>query len=154
MSRTDDVINVAGHRLSTGRMEEVLAAHHDVAECAVFGVNDAMKGQVPVGLLVLNAGLERSSEDVEKEAVAMVREQIGAVACFKRAVVVKRLPKTRSGKILRATLQKMVNGDVFKIPATIDDPLILDEISESLGLSVPEHIDDDIPEYYLRSVFM
>ena len=84
----------------------------------------------------------------------MVREQIGAVACFKRAVVVKRLPKTRSGKILRATLQKMVNGDVFKIPATIDDPLILDEISESLGLSVPEHIDDDIPEYYLRSVFM
>jgi len=154
MSRTDDVINVAGHRLSTGRMEEVLAAHRDVAECAVFGVNDPMKGQVPVGLLVLNAGLARTAEEVEKEAVAMVRDQIGPVACFKRAVVVKRLPKTRSGKILRATLQKMVNGDAFKIPATIDDPAILDEISLALGLSIPEGSDDDFPEYYWHTMFV
>lgn len=137
MGRTDDVINVAGNGLSSGRMEEVLVAHHDVVECAVFGVNDAMKDQVPVGLLVLSAGLERRSEDVEKEAVAMVREQIGALACFKRAAVVKRLPKTRSGKILRATLQKMQNGEEFKIHATIDDPAKLKEISESLGFSTP-----------------
>ncbi|NKI16093.1 propionyl-CoA synthetase [Spongiibacter sp. KMU-166] len=135
MSRTDDVINVAGHRLSTGRMEEVLAAHHDVAECAVFGVNDPMKGQVPYGLLVLNAGVARPVEEIEQETIALVREQVGPVACFKQARAVKRLPKTRSGKILRATLQKMLNGEPYKVPATIDDAAILDEISETLGLA-------------------
>lgn len=132
MSRTDDVINVAGHRLSTGRMEEVLASLKDVAECAVFGVNDDMKGQMPLGLLVINAGVDRPVEDIEQDAVAIVRQEIGPVAAFKRAVVVKRLPKTRSGKILRATLQKIANGEEYKVPATIDDPAILDEIAERL----------------------
>lgn len=132
MSRTDDVINVAGHRLSTGRMEEVLASLKDVAECAVFGVNDDMKGQVPLGLLVLNAGVERDDADVAEEAIAHVRKEVGPVAFFKRAVVVKRLPKTRSGKILRATLQKIANGESYKIPATIDDPAILEEIKAKL----------------------
>ncbi|MGB1906308.1 MAG: AMP-binding enzyme, partial [Spongiibacter sp.] len=120
---------------STGRMEEVLAAHHDVAECAVFGVNDPMKGQVPYGLLVLNAGVARPVEEIEQETIALVREQVGPVACFKQARAVKRLPKTRSGKILRATLQKMLNGEPYKVPATIDDAAILDEISETLGLT-------------------
>lgn len=155
MSRTDDVINVAGHRLSTGRMEEVLASHPEVAECAVFGVKDAMKGQIPVGLLVLNAGVERAAEDVEREVIAMVREQIGPVACFKRAVVVKRLPKTRSGKILRSTLQKICDGESYKVPATIDDPAILDEISQSLRLRQQKGADDDGQmEYYLKTVFI
>ena len=132
MSRTDDVINVAGHRLSTGRMEEVLASLKDVAECAVFGVNDEMKGQVPLGLLVLNAGVQRPAEDIVTDAVALVRKEVGPVAFFKRAVVVTRLPKTRSGKILRATLQKIANGEAYKVPATIDDPAILDEIKANL----------------------
>ncbi len=132
MSRTDDIINVAGHRLSTGAMEEVLASHPDVAECAVFGAADSLKGQLPLGLLVLNAGCARDSSEIIKESVQLVREKIGPVAAFKQAVVVKRLPKTRSGKILRGTMQKMADGAEWKMPATIDDPAILDEIASSL----------------------
>ena len=132
MSRTDDIINVAGHRLSTGAMEEVLAAHPDVAECAVLGVEDSLKGQMPVGLLVLNAGVERNPEEIIAEIVKSVREQIGPVAAFKMATVVKRLPKTRSGKILRGTIQKIADNHEFNIPATIDDPVILDEIENAL----------------------
>ncbi len=132
MSRTDDVINVAGHRLSTGAIEEVLAAHPDVAECAVMGVADALKGELPLGCLVLNAGVERDESEIVAEVVQLVREQIGPVAAFKLAVVVKRVPKTRSGKILRGTMKKIADGDEWKMPATIDDPLILDEITESL----------------------
>ena len=133
MSRTDDVINVAGHRLSTGAMEEVLAGHSDVAECAVMGVADDLKGQVPVGMLVLNSGCDRSREDICKEVVQKVRAEIGPVAAFKSAVVVKRLPKTRSGKILRGTMRSIADGTDWKMPATIDDPVILDEITESLS---------------------
>jgi propionyl-CoA synthetase len=129
MTRTDDVINVAGHRLSTGAIEEVLAAHPDVAECAVTGVADELKGQVPLGFLVLKAGVERDHTDIVREAVQMVREQIGPVASFKTATVVKRLPKTRSGKILRGILQKIADGQEYKVPATIDDPAILAEIA-------------------------
>ncbi|MCY4192627.1 MAG: AMP-binding protein, partial [Rhodospirillaceae bacterium] len=132
MTRTDDVINVAGHRLSTGGMEEVLADHPDVAECAVIGVADDMKGQVPLGFLVLNAGTARSADDVISEVVSMVRERIGPVAAFKSAVVVKRLPKTRSGKILRGTMQKIADDQDWSMPATIDDPAILDEIAMAL----------------------
>ncbi|MEE2945923.1 MAG: propionyl-CoA synthetase [Pseudomonadota bacterium] len=132
MARTDDVINVAGHRLSTGGMEEVLAAHKDVAECAVIGVSDSLKGQMPVGFLCLNAGCDRAPEDVVKEVVADVRNQIGPVAAFKKAVVVDRLPKTRSGKILRGTMVSIADGKEWKMPATIDDPAILDEIGEAL----------------------
>jgi propionyl-CoA synthetase len=132
MSRTDDIINVAGHRLSTGAMEEVLAAHPDVAECAVLGVEDSLKGQMPVGLLVLNAGVDRDPEEIIAEIVKSVREQIGPVAAFKMATVVKRLPKTRSGKILRGTIQKIADNHEFNIPATIDDPVILDEIENAL----------------------
>ena len=132
MSRTDDIINVAGHRLSTGAMEEVLAAHPDVAECAVTGVADALKGQIPLGLIVLNAGCDRSYDDIVSEVVKMVRERIGPVAAFKQAVVIQRLPKTRSGKILRGTMQKIADVEQWKMPATIDDPLILDEITEAL----------------------
>ncbi|MFP4227122.1 MAG: AMP-binding enzyme, partial [Desulfobacterales bacterium] len=132
MSRTDDIINVAGHRLSTGAMEEVMAAHPDVAECAVLGVEDSLKGQMPVGLLVLNAGVERDPEEIIAEIVKSVREQIGPVAAFKMATVVKRLPKTRSGKILRGTIQKIADNQEFKIPATIDDPVILEEIENAL----------------------
>jgi len=132
MSRTDDIINVAGHRLSTGAMEEVLASHPDVAECAVIGVADQLKGQLPLGFLVLKAGVERSDEEIVKEAVKLVRDKIGPVAAFKTATVVKRLPKTRSGKILRATMVKIADSEEYKIPATIDDPAILDEIEESL----------------------
>ncbi|MGB0661065.1 MAG: propionate-CoA ligase PrpE [Mangrovicoccus sp.] len=132
MARTDDVINVAGHRLSTGGMEEVLAAHPDVAECAVIGVTDQLKGQLPMGFLCLNSGCDRDQADVVKEVVTMVREKIGPVAAFKLAVVVDRLPKTRSGKILRGTMVKIADGEEFKMPATIDDPAILDEISVSL----------------------
>ena len=132
MTRTDDVINVAGHRLSTGAMEEVLASHPDVAECAVIGVADALKGQLPLGFLVLSAGCERSSEEICGEVVKLVREKIGPVAAFKTATVVKRLPKTRSGKILRGTMQKIADDEAWKMPATIDDPAILGEITESL----------------------
>ncbi len=132
MARTDDIINVAGHRLSTGAMEEVLAAHPDVAECAVIGVADQLKGQLPVGFLVLKAGAD-SSNEVTKEVVQMVRDRIGPVAAFKSAAVVKRLPKTRSGKILRATMRQIADGAEVKVPATIDDPAILDEIKETLA---------------------
>ncbi|MCR9255874.1 MAG: propionyl-CoA synthetase [Alphaproteobacteria bacterium] len=132
MARTDDIINVAGHRLSTGGMEDVLAQHPDVAECAVLGISDALKGQVPLGLLVLKNGANEPPEEVQKECIALVREKIGPVAAFKLAVVVPRLPKTRSGKILRATIQKIADGEPFKMPATIDDPAILDEIAEAL----------------------
>ena len=132
MARTDDVINVAGHRLSTGGMEEVLAGHPDVAECAVIGVTDQLKGQMPVGFLCLNAGTNRPHDEISAEVVKLVREKIGPVAAFKLAVVVDRLPKTRSGKILRATMVKIADCEEFKMPATIDDPAILDEIREAL----------------------
>ena len=132
MSRTDDIINVAGHRLSTGAMEEVLADHPDVAECAVLGVDDALKGQVPVGFLVLNAGVDRDHPDIIKEVIQSVRDRIGPVASFKTATVVKRLPKTRSGKILRGTIQKIADNKDYKVPATIDDPTILGEMEEAL----------------------
>ncbi|MGB7859870.1 MAG: propionyl-CoA synthetase [Acidimicrobiia bacterium] len=132
MSRIDDIINVAGHRLSTGAMEEVLASHPDVAECAVIGVADEMKGQLPLGFVVLNAGADRDPIQVEAELVTMVRDQIGPVAAFKKAVVVGRLPKTRSGKILRSTMRKIADGEPWTMPATIDDPAILDEIGSAL----------------------
>ncbi len=133
MSRTDDIINVAGHRLSTGAMEEILSDHKDVAECAVLGVDDALKGQVPIGFIVLKAGVTRSNEEIIKEVVQMVRDRIGPVASFKTATVVKRLPKTRSGKILRGTIQKIADNKEWKMPATIDDPVCLDEISQALN---------------------
>src|SRR3984893_17682202 len=132
MSRTDDIINVAGHRLSTGGMEEVLASHKDVAECAVIGVKDELKGEVPCGFIVLKAGVERSPAEIETEIVALVREKIGPVAAFRLAVTVARLPKTRSGKILRGTMKKIADGDAWTMPPTIDDPVILDEISGAL----------------------
>ncbi len=132
MARTDDIINVAGHRLSTGGMEEVLSAHPDVAECAVIGVADQLKGQIPFGFLLLNAGVERSEQEVINEVVGMVRAKIGPVAAFKTAVVVNRLPKTRSGKILRGTMQKIADCEDYKMPATIDDPQILEEIDAAL----------------------
>jgi propionyl-CoA synthetase len=138
MARTDDVINVAGHRLSTGAMEEVLASHRDVAECAVIGVADALKGQSPLGFLCLNKGADRDHDAVARECVALVRDRIGPVADFKRAIVVDRLPKTRSGKILRATMVKIADNQPWKMPATIDDPAILEEITvalQSLGLA-------------------
>ncbi len=133
MTRTDDIINVAGHRLSTGGMEEVLAAHPDVAECAVMGVADALKGQVPLGLIVLKAGVNRRADEIEREAVALVRERIGPVASFKAALVVDRLPKTRSGKILRGTMRRIADGEDYRVPATIDDPAILGEITVALA---------------------
>ena len=133
MSRTDDIINVAGHRLSTGGMEEVLSAHSDVAECAVLGVDDTLKGQVPMGFVVLKSGVSRAGDEIIKELVSDVREKIGPVAAFKLAVIVARLPKTRSGKILRGTIQKIANGQEFAMPATIDDPVILDEIADALS---------------------
>ena len=132
MARTDDIINVAGHRLSTGGMEEVLAAHPDVAECAVVGAADALKGQVPLGFLVLKSGVDRAGDTVVAEVVKMVREKIGPVAAFKEAVIIQRLPKTRSGKILRGTMQKIADGEDYPMPATIDDPAILDEITIAL----------------------
>jgi propionyl-CoA synthetase len=132
MSRIDDVINVAGHRLSTGAMEEVLAHHPDVAECAVIGVNDSLKGQLPIGFVVLNANAERSADEVEAELIALVREGIGPVASFKTAIVVNRLPKTRSGKTLRGTMRAIADGAKWSMPATIDDPTILDDITASL----------------------
>jgi len=132
MARTDDVINVAGHRLSTGAMEEVLAGHPDVAECAVIGVSDALKGQAPMGFVCLTKGVNRDHSEITAECVKRIRDQIGPVAAFKLALVVDRLPKTRSGKILRATMVKIADGQDFKLPATIDDPAILDEIKEAL----------------------
>ena len=136
MSRTDDIINVSGHRLSTGGMEEVLSSHPDVAECAVFGVNDKLKGEIPVGLLVLKSGFTRDPSTVVNEVVQMVRDTIGPVASFKTAVVVQRLPKTRSGKILRGTMQKIANGDLYATPATIDDPAVLAEIEKAMADAV------------------
>jgi propionyl-CoA synthetase len=133
MSRTDDIINVAGHRLSTGAMEEVLASHPDVAECAVIGVADDLKGEVPLGTIVLKAGVERPHDEIVQEVIRLVREKIGPVASFKVATVVKRLPKTRSGKILRGTMKKIADGEAYRLPATIDDPAILDEITEDLA---------------------
>jgi propionyl-CoA synthetase len=130
MTRTDDIINVAGHRLSTGAIEEVLAAHPDVAECAVIGIADLLKGQVPLGFLVLKAGANMPPERVAAETVALVRERIGPVASFKDAVVVQRLPKTRSGKILRGTLRRIADGEEYRMPATIEDPAALAEIAE------------------------
>ena len=132
MGRVDDVINVAGHRLSTGEMEEILATHKQVAECAVFGVEDGLKGQVPVGLVVLKTGIDKEEAELQQELVKMIREEIGAIACFKQAVIVKRLPKTRSGKILRGTMRKIADSKKFSVPSTIDDPAILDEVEEAL----------------------
>ncbi|HLB25892.1 MAG TPA: AMP-binding protein, partial [Nitrospirota bacterium] len=133
MGRVDDIINVAGHRLSTGAIEEVVARHADVAECAVFGVADQLKGQLPVGLVVLKAGVGRDHEQVKKDLVQMVRDEIGPIACFRDVCVVKRLPKTRSGKILRGTLRKIADGVEYTVPSTIDDPEVLDEIKASLA---------------------
>jgi propionyl-CoA synthetase len=132
MSRTDDIINTAGHRLSTGAMEEVLAAHPDVAETAVIGVADELKGQLPVGFVVLKAGVDRPHDEIVAEVVQLVRERIGPVASFKAAVVVERLPKTRSGKILRGTMRRIADGEEYTPPATIDDPATLDEMAEAL----------------------
>jgi len=132
MGRTDDIINVAGHRLSTGGMEEILASHPDVAECAVLGIKDAIKGEIPCGLLVLKAGVTRPAAEIEREIVALVREKLGPVAAFKLAITVTRLPKTRSGKILRGTIKKMADGDPWTVPATIEDPKVLDEIGAAL----------------------
>jgi propionyl-CoA synthetase len=132
MSRTDDIINVAGHRLSTGGMEEVLASHQDVAECAVLGIKDEIKGEVPCGFVVLKAGVDRPPSEIEKEVVALVREKVGTVAAFKLAVTVARLPKTRSGKILRGTIKKIADNEPWIMPPTIDDPAILDEIKDAL----------------------
>lgn len=133
MSRIDDIINVAGHRLSTGAMEEVLADHPDVAECAVIGVADHLKGQLPVGLAVLQSGVDRPDNEIVDELVRDVRKRIGPVAAFKKAAIVSRLPKTRSGKVLRSTMRKIADGEPWTMPATIDDPVILDEIEEALG---------------------
>jgi propionyl-CoA synthetase len=132
MGRTDDIINVAGHRLSTGGMEEVLSAHQDVAECAVLGIRDELKGEVPCGFIVLKAGVNRPHEEIERECVALVRDKIGPVAAFKLAITVARLPKTRSGKILRGTIKKIADGEPWNTPATIEDPAVLDEIGSAL----------------------
>jgi propionyl-CoA synthetase len=133
MGRVDDVINVAGHRLSTGDMEEVLARHPDVAECAVLGAADDLKGQVPIGFVVLKAGVSRDPQEIVKELIQMVRQDVGPIACFKSAVVVDRLPKTRSGKILRGTMRKIADGEQYRVPSTIDDPVILDEIKQAVA---------------------
>jgi len=132
MSRTDDIINVAGHRLSTGAIEEVLSEHQSVAECAVIGIKDQLKGQLPIGILALKAGVKKDNETITKECVQMVRERVGPVAAFKTAIIVKRLPKTRSGKILRGTIRKIADKEEYKMPATIDDPAILTEIKDDL----------------------
>jgi propionyl-CoA synthetase len=137
MCRTDDIINVAGHRLSTGEMEGILSSHQDVAECAVIGAADELKGQVPLGFLVLKAGVDRPQEEIVKGVIQMVREQIGPVADFKRAVVVERLPKTRSGKVLRGTMQKIADRQDYTIPAAIDDTAALFEIAEALAQAMP-----------------
>ncbi len=132
MGRVDDVINVAGHRLSTGAMEEVVAQHKDIAECAVIGAHDPLKGQLPVGLVVLKSGVIREEEDLKRELVQMVRNEIGPIACFRQVTIVDRLPKTRSGKILRSTMRKIADGEQYPIPSTIDDPSILGEVEEAL----------------------
>src|SRR5258707_2546992 len=132
MGRTDDIINVAGHRLSTGGMEEVLAAHPDVAECAVIGIADALKGEVPCGFVVLKSGVTRGPTEIEREIVTLVRDKIGPVAAFKLAITVARLPKTRSGKILRGTMKKIADGEAWTMPATIDDPAVIGEIGRAL----------------------
>ena len=132
MSRLGDVINVAGHRLSTGGMEEVLAGHPDVAECAVIGVADELKGQLPLGLVVLKSGVTTDEDELEQQLIQRVRDEIGAVAAFKQILIVERLPKTRSGKILRGTMQKIADGETYKMPATIDDPMILNEIGGAM----------------------
>src|SRR5688572_2039846 len=132
MGRTDDIINVAGHRLSTGAIEEVLASHPAVAECAVIGVADPLKGELPMGLVVLKAGAAADPAALRAELIAKVREEIGPVAAFKLVAIVSRLPKTRSGKILRGTMKQLADGSEVKVPATIDDPMILDEIKASL----------------------
>ncbi len=134
MGRTDDVINVAGHRLSTGEMEEIVASHPAVAECAVFGVTDTLKGQLPMAMIVLKNDFTGSPTDVEQELVQTVRNQIGAIACLKTIVSVERLPKTRSGKILRKNLRQLVDGDELQIPSTIDDAGIFEEINQQLTL--------------------
>ncbi|MGR6467493.1 propionyl-CoA synthetase [Rhizobium sp. PAMB 3182] len=139
MSRTDDIVNVAGHRLSTGAMEEVCAMHADVAECAVIGIADPIKGQVPCGFLVLNNGVDRDPKELEREIVALIREEIGPVAAFKMAIQVKRLPKTRSGKILRGTMQKIADGMPWTMPATIEDPAVLEEITEAIRSHSAQH---------------
>jgi propionyl-CoA synthetase len=145
MSRTDDIINVAGHRLSTGAIEEVLAAHPDVAECAVIGVRDALKGQAPLGLAVLNAGVARDRAEIVRELVLRVREQLGPVVAFKQACVVERLPKTRSGKILRATLRRIADGEAWRTPATIDDPATLEEARVALAaLGYPRPLEGEV----------
>ncbi len=139
MGRMDDVINIAGHRLSTGAMEEVVATHPSVAECAVFGTNDKLKGQLPVGLAVLKAGVEQDPDELKADLVKMVRSQIGPIACYKETAIVKRLPKTRSGKILRGTMRAIANGKEYRMPSTIDDPVILEEITETLtGMGYPK----------------
>jgi propionyl-CoA synthetase len=132
MARTDDIINVAGHRLSTGGIEEVVASHPDVAECAVIGIADALKGQVPAGFVLLKAGVARDTITIEREIVELVRERIGPIAAFKTVFTVNRLPKTRSGKILRGTMRKIADGEDYKMPATIDDPAVLAEIATAL----------------------
>jgi propionyl-CoA synthetase len=132
MARTDDIINVAGHRLSTGAIEEVLAGHPNVAECAVIGIADELKGHVPVGFVVLKAGIARDPAAIEKECVHAIRDQIGAIASCRTVMVVPRLPKTRSGKILRGTMRKIADREEWKMPATIDDPAILGEITDAL----------------------
>jgi propionyl-CoA synthetase len=132
MGRTDDIINVAGHRLSTGGMEEVLSSHQGVAECAVIGIRDGLKGEVPCGFVVMKSGIDRPASEVEQELVALVREKIGPVAAFRVAITVGRLPKTRSGKILRGTMKRIADGEPWSMPATIDDPAVLDEIGVAL----------------------
>ena len=132
MGRVDDVINVAGHRLSTGEMEEIIATHPDVAECAVIGAGDSLKGQLPVGFVVLKAGVSKDPEEIKKDLAKLIRNQIGPIACYKSTAVVGRLPKTRSGKILRSTMRKIADGEEYKAPSTIDDPAILGEIEGAL----------------------
>jgi propionyl-CoA synthetase len=133
MSRTDDVINTAGHRLSTGAIEEVVAAHPDVAECAVVGIADDLKGQVPIGLAVLKSGVDRGHHEIAAELIARVRDEIGPVAAFKDVRIVTALPKTRSGKILRGTIRKMADGEEWRMPATIEDATVLDDLGQILA---------------------
>lgn len=139
MGRMDDVINIAGHRLSTGAMEEVVATHPSVAECAVFGCDDPLKGQLPVGLVVLKAGVDQDPDAMKADLAGMIRDQIGPIACYRETAIVKRLPKTRSGKILRGTMRAIANGKEYRMPSTIDDPVSLDEITETLtGMGYPK----------------
>ena len=133
MGRIDDVINVAGHRLSTGEMEAVIGAHDAVAECAVIGIRDSLKGQLPIGLVVLKDGVYLDESELSEALIQKVRDEIGAIACYKQTFVVNRLPKTRSGKILRGTLRKMADQEAYTVPSTIDDPSALDEIQELLA---------------------